>query len=237
MRTTAVMMGAMAALAVSGATSASAQVVQAQAWEPPAPPRDPVWEATAGVRTLYIKGAGYDPFSSNDALVQFSLSASRAVVRSGPWTLAAGLALDVGGSSSSARGDHTSLSLTRLSGLAEARYQSRPRYYLFGRLLPGYLHGSASLEELSSPVTSNLSASFDTFAFDVSAGGALRLADVGLSRVGVWLTADGGYAWAPAEHLVLSPDLGADQSKAGGVDLGSLAVRGGFFRIALALSY
>ncbi len=189
------------------------------------------------MRTLYIKGAGYDPFSSNDAFVQFSLAASRAVVRSGPWTLAAGLALDVGGATGSARGDKTSLSLTRLSVLAEARHQTMSRYYLFGRLLPGYLHGSASLDDFSSPVGPSLSASFDTFAVDASAGGALRLIDIGTARLGGWLVVDGGYAWAPAQHLVLSPQLGSDQSKAGGVDLGSLAARGGFFRIAVALSY
>ena len=40
-----------------------------------------------------------------------------------------------------------------------------------------------------------------------------------------------------ARPLVLAPPLGADQSKAGTLDLGTLAARGGFFRIALALSY
>jgi len=36
---------------------------------------------------------------------------------------------------------------------------------------------------------------------------------------------------------VLAPPLGADQSKAGTFDLGTLAARGGYFRISFALSY
>lgn len=225
----------LAVLVAGPATPATAQVLQAEATPPVG--RDPIWEASAGVRTLYIKSAGYDPYSSNDAFVQFSVNASRAVVRTGPWTLAAGLALDVGGAGDSARGDKTSLSLTRVSALIEGRFQTLSRAYLFGRLQPGYLHASASLNDASSPTGPNLSAAFNAFAVDASAGGALRLADLGMARVGAWLMAEGGYAWAPAERLVLAPQLGADQSKAGGVDLGSLAVRGGFFRIALALSY
>jgi hypothetical protein len=54
---------------------------------------------------------------------------------------------------------------------------------------------------------------------------------------GFWLLADGGYSWAAAQHLVLTPGLGADQDKAGALGLGTLAPRGGFFRLAAVLSY
>ena len=60
-------------LSLTGAVSARAR---AQTIEESAPPplRPPTWEISAGVRTMYIKSAGFDPFSTNDGFVQFSLS-------------------------------------------------------------------------------------------------------------------------------------------------------------------
>jgi hypothetical protein len=177
------------------------------------------------------------PFSTNDGLVQFSLTGTRAVVRRDRLTFVAGLGLDVGGSDATARGAPSALTLTRLSALAEGRYQPASRLYLFGRLAPGLLHGAATIEDASSPGTSGLSADFDLFSLDVSAGGAFCFGGLGTSPMGAWLVADGGYGWAPDQRLVLAPPLGADQNKAGTLDLGTLGARGGFFRIALALSY
>ncbi|HEY4393854.1 MAG TPA: hypothetical protein VGP64_07325 [Polyangia bacterium] len=201
------------------------------------PVRPPVWEVTAGVRTNYLKSAGYDPFSSNDALVQFSAIGTRTVIRRDRLALVAGVGLDVGGSSADARGAPSSLTLTRVSALAEGRFQPAWRFYLFARLAPGLLHGAATISDASSPATSGLTGDFDAFALDAAAGGAFCLGDLGRAHVGAWLVADGGYGWAPDQRLVLAPPLGADQSKAGTLDLGTLAARGGFFRIALALSY
>ena len=109
--------------------------------------------------------------------------------------------------------------------------------YLFARLAPGLLHGSAEIDDASSPAGATLGATFDTFSVDMGAGAALRLTTAAHARLGVWLVADGGYGWAPAQTLVLSPSLGSDSDKAGSLDLGALAPRGGFFRVALALSY
>ncbi len=206
---------------------------------PPAPAAQsaPVWTMAAGVRTFYIKGAGYDPFSSDDAFVQFSLAGSRALVRRNDLSLAGGIGLDVGGSSALARGSATNLGLTRVSALIEGRYQPAPRLYLFARVAPGLLHGSAWIDDASSPAGAKLEATFDTFSLDVGAGAALRLGTFGRSRVGTWLVADGGYGWTPAQSLVLSPSLGSDSDKAGTLNLGPLAPRGGFFRVALALSF
>jgi hypothetical protein len=203
----------------------------------PAAQAAPVWMLAAGVRTFYIKGAGYDPFSSNDAFVQFSLAGSRALVRHDDLSLAAGIGLDVGGSSAHARGSATDLRLTRVAALIEGRYQPASRVYFFARVAPGLLHGSAEIKDASSPAGATLGATFDTFALDVGAGAALRLGTFARPRLGVWLVADGGYGWAPAQSLVLSPSLGSDSDKAGALDLGTLAPRGGFFRVALALSY
>ena len=197
----------------------------------------PRWMLAAGVRTFYIKGAGYDPFSSDDGFVQFSLAGSRALVRRDDLSLAGGVGLDVGGSSAHARGSATDLRLTRVSALLEGRYQPASRLYLFARVAPGLLHGSAEVDDESSPARATLETTFDTFSLDVGAGAALRLGAVVRREIGVWLVADGGYGWAAAQSLVLSPSLGNDSNKAGSLELPALAPRGGFFRVALALSY
>jgi hypothetical protein len=224
-------------LTLTGAVSATAR---AQMIEESAPPvlRPPTWEASAGVRTMYIKSAGYDPFSANDGFVQFSLSGLGVIARRDRLSLAVGLGLDVGSSSATARGAPSSLTLTHLSALAEGRYQPWSRLYLFARVAPGFVHGTATIDDASSPADSRLTAEFDAFSLDASAGAAFCLGAVGTARVGVWLLADGGYGWVAAQDLVLAPTLsGADQSKAGTLDLGTLAPRGGFFQIAAALSY
>jgi hypothetical protein len=226
----------LAALVLSAAVAHAQVPVVEQAPAPPAA-RAPGWMLAAGVRTVYIKGAGYDPFSTNDAFVQFSLAGSRAFVRRDHLSLAGGLGLDVGGSSAKARGSATDLRLTRVSALIEGRYQAVPRLYLFARLAPGLMHGSARIDDASSPSGAPLGTTFDTFSLDVGAGAALRFGALGAARIGAWLVADGGYGWVSAQSLILSPSLGSDGDKAGALDLGTLAPRGGFFRVALALSY
>jgi hypothetical protein len=223
-----------AAVAAGAPARAQAQVpvVETTARQPPR-----LWEAAIGVRTVFIKDPAFDPFSNNDAFEQFSLSASRTIVRRDRAAFVAGLILDVGETDAIARDAPSKLSLTRLSALAEGRYQPWSRLYGFVRVAPGFLHGSASLDDQSSPASSLLSTTFNAFSIDASAGAAVRFGALGAGRLGLWLVGDGGYGWAQSEHLRLAPSLGADQSKAGAVDLGSLAASGGFFRVALALVY
>jgi len=233
-RTCAMLCGAIT-LAPVGASSARAQTAIEAAARPAV--RAPVWEVTAGVRTMYIKGAGYDPFSTNDALVQFSATGTRTVIRRDRLAFVAGVGLDVGGSSADARGAPSSLTLTRVSALAEGRFEPASRFYLFARLAPGLLHGTVTIDDPSSPARSGLTDDFDAFSLDAAAGAAFCFGDLGTAHLGAWLVADGGYGWTPDQHLVLAPPLSGDQSKAGTLDLGTLAARGGFFQIALALSY
>ena len=224
-------------LSLAAAISASAR---AQTIEESALPalRPPTWEVSAGVRTMYIKSAGFDPFSTNDGFVQFSLTGLGVVARTGRLSLAVGVGLDVGSTSATARNAPSSLSLTNPSVLAEGRYQPWSRLYLFARLAPGLVLGTATIDDASSPSSSGLTTDFDAFSLDASGGGAFCLGAVGMARVGVWLLADGGYGWVAAQDLVLAPSLSpSDQSKAGSLALGSLAPRGGFFRISMALSY
>jgi hypothetical protein len=196
-----------------------------------------LWEGAVGVRMVFITAPALDPFSNNDDFAQVSLSGTRLVTRSDRMALVAGLILDLGGTDSTARGAPSQLSLTRVSALAEGRYQLWSRLYALVRLAPGLLHGAASLADASSPSASSLRTTFNAFSLDASAGAALRLGSVGDSKLSAWLVGDGGYGWAQSEHLLLAPSLGADQSKAGALDLGTLAASGAFFRIALALVY
>ena len=205
--------------------------------ETPAQVGPRLWEATVGVRTVFIKDPQLDPFSNNDAFVQFSLSGARVLVRDDQMALIAGLILDVGTSNASARGEPSELSLTRLSASFEGRYQPWSHLFGFVRIAPGLLHGSASLTDASSPAGSSLTTTFDAFSLDASAGAAFGFGTIGNSKIGAWLIGDGGYGWVQSERLLLAPSLGADQSKAGAVDLGTLTAGGGFFRLAIALVY
>jgi hypothetical protein len=230
------LLGLLAAVpATETAALAQQQIETTAAPAEPAPER--TWSVAAGVRTMYVKSAGLDPFSTDDGLPQFSLAATRVVLRRERLALAAGLELDAGGTSSTARGAPSNLSLTTISAVAEGRYQVVSRFQVFARLSPGLLHGSASISDPSAVPGAGLGTSFDTFALEAAAGGAFRIATLPNTRARIWLLADGGYSWAAAQHLVLTPGLGADQDKAGALDLGTLEPRGGFFRLAAALSY
>jgi hypothetical protein len=224
-------------LSVAAAVSADARAQTIEASAPPAL-RAPTWEVSAGVRTMYIKSAGFDPFSTDDAFVQFSLSGLGVIAGKDRLSFAVGAGLDIGSSSATARNAPSSISLTHPSVLAEGRYQPWSGLYLFARLAPGLVHGTATINDASSPSGSGLTADFDAFSLDASGGGAFCLGAVGAARVGVWLLADGGYSWVAGQDVILAPTLSnADQSKAGTLDLGTIAPRGGFFRISMALSY
>jgi hypothetical protein len=80
-----------------------------------------MWRLEMGYRGSFVTSPGFDPFSTNDFLPQFSISASRTVVASGPVSFAAGLAWDYGSSGATARGDATSLSTHRLTVPLEGR--------------------------------------------------------------------------------------------------------------------
>jgi hypothetical protein len=230
-----VLLGSVAAVAAA-AGPARAQT-EAQLVDAPAKV-GPRWlEGAIGVRTVFIKGAAFDPFSSGDAFSEVSFSGAAVIARGRRLVLLGGAILDLGTTNATARSAPSQFSLTRISALVEGRYQPWSRVYGFVRVAPGFLHGSASLTDASSPAGGSLGTSFDAFSVDASAGAAFRIGSIGATRLTAWLTGEGGYGWAPSEHLVLTPGLGSDQSKAGGLDLGSLAPGGGFFRVAFALAF
>jgi hypothetical protein len=225
-----------------------AQAQTPQGWQSPSPtlqtpqvptppPRKDRWQVAAGGGALWVGSAGLDPFSNEDAVGRFSLSANGVVWRRDHVALAVGLGMDIGTTSARARGATSELRLTMVSATAEGRYLLAPRFYAFGRLAPGAQHGATRLNEPSAAGSTALIGSFTTAALAASAGAAFCL-NGPLAAAGAWLIADGGYLLAPSRPLTLRPDLGDGEiAQLGTLDLGTIAPRGAFFRLSFALSY
>ena len=201
--------------------------------------RESFWQGELGVRSQFIKDPGYDPFSTNDYFAQFSLGVTRTLWSEDRLSFAPGLIWEYGERSANARGQHTSLGTHRLAVSLEGRYHLFPWAYGLVRLTPGTLRQSAELEDPVSP------ARFVTtqwvFALDASAGAVFLLgpqSEETTSPVRWWLGAEGGYAYAGSTSLVMHPDLAEDDPRrTGNLDLGTLAMRGGFFRIYGSITY
>ena len=206
--------------------------------EPLPPAEPPRWMAWLGLRTGFVNNKGYDPFAENDMLAQGSLGVSRSLFTMKPLSFAAALSFEGGGRSSTARGEATTLQTYRLMLGPEARWHLIPELYLFARPSAGVLRTVASLDEGSTGTT--LYARDWLLAVDATAGAAFAFWDLrGKNQdFRMWIVVDGGYGWAQGSDLALAPDeaSGAPQRTAS-LDLGELAVRGPFFRGALAASF
>ena len=195
----------------------------------------PQWMANVGYRGSFISDSGMNAFSTKDYLAQFSLGASRNLLERGRFSFAPGIIWDYGGSSATARGAQTSLSVHRLSIPLEARYRVAPWLFIFVRTAPGVASISTRVSDASAPAP--LAKSGWVPVMDLSAGAAWRFARVN-DRVGFWLTGEGGYGWSKSLALNLSPDLASDDPRhVAETDLGRLALRGGFVRFGAALSF
>lgn len=207
--------------------------------EPTFGDRETFWQAEAGFRSMYITNPGFDPVSTDNALIQFSLGASRTLWDQGQLSFAPGIVWDYGESSATARGQSTGLQAHRLALTLEGRYHFVPWMYGLVRVAPGALHQRVEVDDPSAvaPYVSRHWA----FAFDAAAGVAFLLgpqAEVAASPVRWWLAAEGGYSYAGSGSLAMGPDTdAADPRRTGPMDLGSLALRGGFFRVYAAVTY
>jgi hypothetical protein len=224
---------AIVAGALSAPARAGAQVIAQEL----ASPTNETWQAAIGVRSTFIRSAGFDPFSSNDLMSQVSLAFEHVVVRRDAFGFAAGVTGDFGGSDSIARNSPSNFKLWRFTAVAEGRYQPLPRAYGFVRFAPGLLRASAEVDDASSPNGQRLEDSFDVLAVDTSAGAAVRLSGPA-NPVAAWITAEGGYGWAGSHHLLLEPAAAArDQTKLAPLDLGTIDPRGVFLSFAVAITY
>jgi hypothetical protein len=192
-----------------------------------------------GIRASFIPNEGYDLFSKDNDLTQISLSAGRTVFATGDTSFAASVLYDWGPSESEARGADTSLHVNRVSVGLEGRYHLFRRLYVFGRLAPGALRFDADLKDGGAGVVRES----DGWLFSADLGGGAAFEVVGVAR-GMskrprgFLIADGGYGWTSSSSLEFMPAEGQQApARLQPLELGELAFRGGYFRIAAAITY
>lgn len=190
------------------------------------------WSFSLGLRENFITHSGFDPFSTNNVLPQVSLDAGRVVYASGPFSIATLLGFDWGSTKATARRADTELDVSRITAMLEGRYHFWRRLYAFGRIAPGALYSHATLND---PVASVDRQSNEwAFASDFSLGAAFEFAGEARGesqRPRGWLGLDGGYGYAQAKKLVLASNDASAPARLVPLDLGELAVRGGFFRV------
>lgn len=212
--------------------------------EPAAPPsnvdrREGSWRIEAGYRGSFVPSSGYGPFSTNEYFPEFSLAASRTLFARGPFSFAPGLAWDFGSTGATARGDPSSFSMQRVTVSLEGRVHLGPWGYAYLRAAPGAAMQKAQIDDASSP--DPLAKSQWLFATDLSAGYAWLLWprwERSVLEPRLWLQGEGGYGWVAGDRLALAPALPSGSTdRTSGVDLGTLAMQGAFFRLAAAVSF
>jgi hypothetical protein len=204
--------------------------------------RRSMWRIEMGYRGSFVNNAGYNPFSTDDYFSQFSVTASRTLLTEGPLSFAPGLSWDYGSASATARGDATSFSMHRITVPLEGRFHLGSWWgYAFVRAAPGVALQRVEVDESTSPAP--LAKTAWQFATDVSAGYAWlawRGSNAYELEPRLWLQGDAGYGWVAGERLALAADLPSSSPQGGrvsGIDLGTLAMRGAFFRLAAAASF
>jgi hypothetical protein len=201
--------------------------------------REAMWRLEVGYRGSFVPDSGYDAFSTNNSLPEFSVAATRTLFTARPISFAAGLAWDFGSSSATDRGDHAWLGIQRLTVPLEGRAHFGVWGYAFLRAAPGALSLHSEVDDAAAPAA--LSKTTWLFATDLSAGYAfLAWPRTGPAprQVNLWLQADGGYSWVAQERLDLGPTLASGDARiASGIDLGTLSLSGPFFRVAAAASF
>jgi hypothetical protein len=146
---------------------------------------------------------------------------------------------ELGTRSASARGAGTELTAHRWGVGPELRWHFVPRLYVFGR--PSFaLH--YLLTELNDAVaTTTLRSAKASAGFDVSGGVAVQLygqRDGTKPTIRVWAIGEGGYGWSQAVSQSLRPDEDAPGPvRLEPVTLPPIALRGAFFKLAVALTY
>jgi hypothetical protein len=199
--------------------------------------RNRFWQAQLGLRSTFVTDPGFDPFATDNALTSFSLGVSRTMIQQDAFSLAPGLFWDYGGRSANARGNATGLVTHRLGFALEGRYHFAPWGYGLLRVTPGAIHQSAEVKD--SLALAPFVARSWTFAVDASAGAAFLLGPHrSTSPLRWWLAGEGGYGYAGTASLVMHPDVGSDEPRrTGNLDLGRLALSGGFFRIYGSMTF
>ena len=226
------LLGLLAVLALPAGARADEPEPDVPAEAPPKPrPHRPEFLFAFGTRGMVIPTTGFDPYSTNDLLVQSSLSAGLTFWRAGCVPRRSPPSSgDAGGTSARSRGRELSLFVHRLSVPLELRWQPIPRLALFVRIAPGANRLLASNE-------GQLRARNWSFGYDESGGVAVMFAKAGRARF--WLTGELGYslAFSAAMNLTTSPDPGDPPRQYGSTALPDLRLGGGLGQLGVGVSF
>jgi hypothetical protein len=226
-------------IAPAAPVAASAPVADAAA-----PPRSATrpGEVTLGVglRGMVLPTAGLDPYASgNNFLMMSSIAAGVTLFRAGRASIVASLEWNVGSRSDSARGQASELTLHRLGGALETRFQPARRLYLFARLAPAAYKvlGSIQAEGLDRPLVARPW----TWGLDTTGGAGLLMGTVGpLDRPSVrfWFTTELGYAFAGSASMSYAPaGSDTDPARYGSIMLPAFKPAGGVGRLGIAVAF
>jgi hypothetical protein len=202
------------------------------------PPRFDVIRLNAGLKMGYVTTDGYDAFSKNNALPQFSIDATYPLFTREKLVLAAGLGWDIGARSADVRGLSSELTTHRMTVPIEVRWNYVPGLYTFVKVAPG----AAAMVASVSDGTRSLGTTGWAFAADASIGGAILLGSrktLDQRSLRFWITPEGGYGLTTGARLRANlgrPDdqvLGSDED----TNLRSLALSGAFWRITASATY
>ncbi len=195
-------------------------------------------QVALGRRYDFVTHDGYDPYSNDNVLGQFTVQAKHVLLAGGPWSLAVTAGWDFGGSDSTVRGQATELSMYRLSAGGEARYHLLPWAFAFGRVAPGLLSVSTTLNSGSAGV--ELQDQAYGFSLDSTLGLQVALfGRRGASERGVrlWGVVEGGYSLASKQEVRLSPVDDAGPERVAEQRLPDVAVGGATLQASLALTF
>ncbi len=233
------LLGALLALVTVAPHALAESVAQQADAEPIYRSRERFWQGQLGMRSTFVTDPGFDPFATDDMLTSFSLGVSRTVFNHESFSLAPGLFWDYGARSATARSSPSSLGSHRLGLSLEGRYHFAPWAYGLVRLTPSAIQQSAQITDQLAAAP--LVARAWTAGIDASAGAAFLLGphhDASTVVARWWLAAEGGYGYAGSASLLMRADLPSDDPRrTGDLDLGRLALSGGFFRLYGAVTF
>ena len=206
----------------------------------PTASKGPEITLAAGLRGMLLPSAGLQPYASgNDLMASSSVSLGVTLFRVGAASMVASVEWDWGSRSDSARGQDASLTLHRLAGALETRWQPARRLYLSLKLSPAAyaVLGSITAPNLDRPLVARPW----TWGVDTTAGAGLLLGTVGDWRspaARFWLTGEMGYAFAGSVAMNYTPASSDTAPRHfGTLMMPAFKPSGGVGRLGLAVSF
>jgi len=193
----------------------------------------------AGVRNVVATDSSYDPYSGDDALTSFALTATWMPLHVDPLSFGLVGEWNPGGSTGSARGAATSLFVHRMSLGAQARLALGRRVYLHAKVAPSILAVSGNIDDPA--IGRPLSADSITWGLDATGGAAVLIARAGdpdAPAFRLWVVGEVGYAFTGAAEMSHAPaEDEEDPRRYGGVTLAALDTSGVVNRFSVALTF